>query len=86
MEDTYGCNLINTKRDGRGNQGVGECNHFLHQFHVLHLLVWTDLGRLSTNGAQEAKGGKNRLFHLIIYKRYSQSDIFIKKILYLCGR
>ena len=62
MEETYGCNLINTKRDGRGNQGVGECIHFLHQFHVLHLLVWTVLGRLSTNGAQEAKGAKIACF------------------------
>jgi len=28
--------------------------------------------------------GKKCLFHLIIYKRYRQSVIFIKKILYLC--
>lgn len=49
------------------NQGVGECNHFLHQFHVLHLLVWTDLGRLSTNGAQEAKGGKTACIMRIMH-------------------
>ena len=32
MEDTYGCNLINTKRDGR------EVTEFVGRYHV-HILV-----------------------------------------------